>query len=83
MGKSKTELQKLATILQTDIDNVVNIVNKPPINVTITFVNGRLFINSNLNIFNLTDAEKIELLGSMLTDSLNLLRKNNDGIGVD
>lgn len=75
MGKTT---EQLSEILQTPksglvqkVKNLISLLNVPPFNVNITYVNGKLYVNNNLALFNLDEGQKLELLKNILTDALN------------
>lgn len=79
MGKITEQLSK---ILQTPKNSLVETVTKllqsnntPPANVNLMYVNGKLYVNNNFNLFNLADDQKTELMSCMLTDALNNLKQ--------
>lgn len=71
--------EKLTNILKTpkeslveSVERLVQFTNTPPISVNITLVNGKIYINNNLNFFShLTEENKQEILKSLLNDALN------------
>ncbi len=74
--------EQLSAILKTPKSELVGRVTSllqqnsiPPANITITYVNGKIYIHNNFNVFNLTDNQKTELMRCMLGDAINNLKQ--------
>lgn len=80
MGKITEQLQ---VILKAESKNDLiskakqqaDMINTPPLSLTITYCNGKLYINNNLGMFNIDNQVKTKLLVGLLEESLNLIKK--------
>lgn len=81
--KKREIVDKLLEQLNLDSgEQLLNIIGIPPINLNITYVNNKLYVNHNLAVFKLDDENKRQILINMLHDTLAQLEKDN-GLGND
>lgn len=76
--KKRDILDQLSTLLNVDeYEKLLNIVQLPPVILTITYVNNKIYVHNNLGMFNLDEEQKLVILRSMINDTLTRLEGEN------